>query len=150
MVRTFCMALGEDLGHAIELAHYALFAAGDRDGIVEDGIFGVVAVALVGGLGLVEEQDVVDELLLLLRGLARCVSAYRGFGGSGHDELCNRASWRDEDWNSCCVISKVGERIDGSFELTAAKQSWELCMIDDGTTLMDAANHHLSGDFIPY
>ena len=75
------------------------------------------------------------------------MSAYRGFGGSGHDELCNRASWRDEDWNSCCVISKVGERIDGSFELTAAKQSWELCMIDDGRTLMDDRSHHLGGDF---
>ena len=49
------MALGEDLRHAVELAHYALFAAGDGDGIVEDGIFGVVAIALVGGRGLVEK-----------------------------------------------------------------------------------------------
>ena len=102
-MHTFCMALGKDLGHAVELAHDALFAAGDGDGIVEDGIFSIVAVALVCGLGLVEKEDVVDELLLLLGGLACCVSACGGFGGARHVRLRRYMDWWWLGCSSCCV-----------------------------------------------
>lgn len=43
---TLCFTLGEDLGHAVELALDALETAGDTDGIVEDCIFSVVGVCL--------------------------------------------------------------------------------------------------------
>ena len=76
------MALGKYLGHAVELAHDALFSTSNRDGVMEDSIFCVVAITFVIGLGLVEAENVIDELLLLLRWLARCVGADGGFGGA--------------------------------------------------------------------
>lgn len=77
---TLSGAFSEELGHAVELAHDALLAAGDRHRVVEDGLVGVVAVAVMLGVALVQAEDVVDELLLLGRGLARAVRAGGGLG----------------------------------------------------------------------
>lgn len=56
--------VGEEFRHAVELRPDAVETFGDGDGVVEDGVGGIVAVGLLGGVELVELQDVVDELLL--------------------------------------------------------------------------------------
>ena len=56
--------LGEEFRHAVELRLDAVEAAGDGDGVVEDGILGVVGVGLVRGLELVEAEDIIDDLLI--------------------------------------------------------------------------------------
>ena len=53
----------------------AVEAFGYADGVVEDGVGGVVGVGLFGGFGLVEREDVVDYALLGDRGFASGVRA---------------------------------------------------------------------------
>lgn len=80
---TFSLAPGEYLRHAVELTHDALLALGDADRVVEDGIFSVMRVHLMRRIEAVELEDIVYELLFLLRGLLGwCVLAF--FRGS-HD-----------------------------------------------------------------
>ena len=53
----------------------AVEAFGDADGVVEDGVGGVVGVGFLGRFGLVEKEDVVNYTLLGSTGLASGVGA---------------------------------------------------------------------------
>lgn len=53
----------------------AVEAFGDADGVVEDGVGGVVGVGFFGGVGLIEKEDVVNYTLLGGRGFASGVRA---------------------------------------------------------------------------
>lgn len=59
-VASFRRALREQLRHPVELGFDRVEPFGDGDGVVEDGVGGVVRVGCLGGFELVEEQDVVD------------------------------------------------------------------------------------------
>lgn len=64
------LTFGKELGHAVELALDAVQALSNADGIVEDGVFGVMGVGLLAGLCLVEAENIIDDLLLVRIGLA--------------------------------------------------------------------------------
>lgn len=83
-LQTLCLTTRKDLGHAVELRHDAFLALCDADRVMEDGSLGIVGVALLVGLCLVELQDIGDELLLLRSGLSGGVSALRRLSKS-HD-----------------------------------------------------------------